>query len=196
MATNHKKKFIVALGSTSIYKRDATLKTFQEVYPNYEIEIVLLKAASEINSQPIGNEETLLGAMNRLKNTKIALEGKHYDFVVAMENGIISILNGKDTLWFDVGWIILEDAEGRQSVSVSTGVNFPNRFIAEAEHRGIQGSTVGAIIAQETGADEWNPHQYLTNGQLSRTDLLGQALKTAIGQLQKQTQLNQINSKS
>jgi inosine/xanthosine triphosphatase len=186
--SNHKEekpRLVIVLGSTSIYKKAAAEKAFHDVYPGHEIDLQLVKAPSEVNSQPVGNEETLLGARNRLKNAKKEKEGQKYDFVVAMENGVFSVLNGKETIWFDIGWIILEDAQGKQSVSFSSGVVFPTRFIFEAEHRGLQLTTVGSVIAEETGADEWNPHKLLTNNILSRPDLLDQALKIAIGQYQK-----------
>ena len=74
----------VAVGSSNPCKVDATKKAFESVFcressgesnhcgddKNYEVDIVMLSGnvESNVNDQPMGDEETKRGALNRAKN--------------------------------------------------------------------------------------------------------------------------------
>jgi len=175
----------IAIGSTSVHKIKAVEATFIKLFPGTKITSIPYKAASDINAQPIGNEETLMGARNRLNNAKKLIQTK-VDYIIAIENGIIEVKT-EPSMFYDVAWVVLEDGKsGKQSVAVSGGVQFPNDFVEQAKSKGFVTTTVGSLLAQSnTSIDEADPHNYLTNKLAPRSELLQEAIKIAIGQLQK-----------
>ncbi len=89
-------------------------------------------------------------------------------------------------MYYDVAWVVVEDAKSKQqSCAVSGGVQFPNSLVEEAGRLGFAKTTVGSLIAkQDKSIDEADPHYYLTNQLVSRTELVKAALRIALGQLQ------------
>jgi inosine/xanthosine triphosphatase len=174
----------VLVASTSQHKLGAVERVFKETYSDWEIDMEGVKAPSEINEQPVGHKEMIEGALNRIKNAKKTAKGKKFDFVVGIENGIFPIEVDGTEKWFDVAWVVIENKEDKQSLAVSAGVEFPREFIQEARKKGFKTTTVGSIIAEKTGCDGTDPHTFLTSNLASRSKLLEQALKIALGQLQ------------
>merc|ERR1719240_671852 len=109
-----------------------------------------VKAESRINEQPLGHEETLQGALNRLEHTKGLSPSA--DFYVAIENGIFCIpVNGTER-FFDLAWVVVERAcDGQQAFSHSSGLEFDSGLVHEVEGsdgKGFIGNTVGSRIAE------------------------------------------------
>jgi non-canonical (house-cleaning) NTP pyrophosphatase len=52
-----------------------------------------------------------LGAQNRLKNAKAALGGQSVDYLVSIENGIVEVNSKPNSRFFDLAWVVLEDAK-------------------------------------------------------------------------------------
>lgn len=173
----------IFVASTSAHKLAAVREASTEVFPHDELRVKGMKAASEINEQPVGHEETVRGALNRLKNLKQVIGSTRYNMLISMENGIFPVKIGDRQAWFDLGWVVVEDANGNQCFAHSTGIEFEAQFVEQAERKGFQTTTVGSIIAERTGADGTDPHAYLTAGKVGRSDMLQQTLKTALGQL-------------
>ena len=178
--TNKEIKIIV--GSTSQHKIGAIDEVFEEVFPNYQIKIRGIKTISGVNEQPVGFEEISKGAQNRLNEAK-RLTQEVYDFIIGIENGILPVESGKRVIWFDVGWVVIEDKEGEQSYGLSSGIEFPQEYVDKAKEAGFETTTVGEIIAKETGGDKTDPQSLLSRGLVSRKEMLKQALKIALGQI-------------
>jgi len=178
------KEIKIIAGSTSEHKLNAITETFREVYPNVQIIVNGVKTASEVNEQPVGFEEIFQGACNRLEETKRLVQ-EAYDFAVGIENGVFSVETGKRAIWFDVGLVIIEDKDGRQGYGLSSGIEFPQKYVDKAKEAGFETTTVGEIIAKEMGGDKTDPQSILSQGLVSRREMLKQALKIALGQLQK-----------
>jgi hypothetical protein len=52
-----------------------------------------------------------------------------------------------------------------------------------AEERGFETTTVGSVITERLGGDPTDPHSVLTNGKVTRTMTLVDALTIALQQL-------------
>jgi non-canonical (house-cleaning) NTP pyrophosphatase len=174
----------IFVASTSIHKIAATEQAATKAYPGVSIAVHGLKASSGINEQPVGNEETLQGACNRLACIRGALQGQtRYDILVAMENGIFPVvLDGKQT-WWDAGWVVVEDVGGNRGIASTTAVRLPDEDVRIAKERGFATTTVGSVIAERSGADGTDPHAHLTGGLMKRVSSLEQALLAALGQI-------------
>ena len=173
----------IFVASTSKHKVDAVKNVSQKIFVNEEVHVAGQKAASGINEQPVGNEETLLGAMNRLEALKKIIGTTVYDLLVSFENGVILVQVGGTEKWFDLGWVFVEDKSGKQGIAHSIGIEFDAQYVQEAHEKGFETTTVGSVIAAHTGADSTDPHSYLTNGALSRSQMLSDSYRAALGQV-------------
>jgi non-canonical (house-cleaning) NTP pyrophosphatase len=178
----------VFVGSKSALKLKATEGAFQQIFREHKIKVEGFDAPSDVNSQPIGNAETLLGAQNRLKHTKeiLAKQNLKFDFVASVENGLIEVVDeakGGQHVWFDLAWIVVEDANGKQGISSSGGLQFPTECVLEAQKKGFATTTAGSIIATKFGAESTNPHKFLTENFAPREIILQQATVIAIANL-------------
>lgn len=184
----------IILGSTSKHKIAALQQVFQEVYPDVQCFIKGVKALSGINEQPVGHTETLQGALHRLSHAKQLIQSESYDFVVAIENGIVPVEIEGVTQWFDVGWVIVENFAGIRAFACSNGVEMGTRYVEEARKRGFDTTTVGAVMAEQCpGLEATDPQLFLTSNLVPRSEMLKQTLKTALGELQRKQSHNDEN---
>ena len=139
---------------------------------------------SEINEQPYGIEETLLGAENRIKNMKSKLLSKNleYSLIVSIENGIIPA----GDYYIDLAVVVIEMNDGTRSVSTSCGVMFPKDDVEEARNRGFYLNTAGSVIAERIGCPSNDPHSALTGQIFNRKSLLEEAVKLCFSQILQQ----------
>jgi len=78
------KKVIVA--SRNPVKIKATEIGFKKVFPDLEFEFIGISVPSGVNDQPMNDEETLQGAINRTKNARA--EYPQADYWVGLEGGV------------------------------------------------------------------------------------------------------------
>ena len=178
----------IFVASTSEHKIGAAREAAKLAFSGKTLLVKGHKAASDINEQPVGHDETLQGALNRLAHLKELVGATRFDLLVAMENGIAVVHTEKGDMWFDTGFVIVEDANGLQGIALSTGIRFDNADVEEARGLGFATTTVGSIIAKRTGADGTDPQKMLTNKLVSRAEMMKQALLAAIGQVQTRQQ--------
>ena len=178
----------IFVGSNNGHKIAAVREAATDVFPETGLNVSGLKVHSGVHEQAVGHDETLQGAINRLAELKRLVSGTRHDLLVAFQNGIFSMRAGDKDRWFDMAWVVAEDAEGNQSLAHSTGIEFDAVDVEEARRRGFKTTTTGSVIAERTGMDATDPHTYLTNEVLSRSDILREALKAALGQLLKRSQ--------
>ena len=93
------KKVIIA--SKNPVKINATKKAFEKVFPTEQFEFIGIQVPSFVSDQPMSDEETLEGAINRAENAKLARKDAH--FWVGIEGGIETNGIGMDAF----GWIIV-----------------------------------------------------------------------------------------
>ena len=95
------KKIIVA--STNPVKINATSEAFKSVFPDQEFEVKGLSAASEVADQPMSENETFTGAINRAVNVSTQEDA---DYWVGIEGGIE--VRGDDMEAF--AWVVIKSA--------------------------------------------------------------------------------------
>ncbi len=97
------KKVIVA--SKNPVKVNATKIGFEKMFPNQVFEFVGVSVASGVSEQPLGDDETFLGAKNRADNAFVAVEGA--DFYVGIEGGVGQV-NGEMEAF---AWVFVRSAD-------------------------------------------------------------------------------------
>lgn len=94
------KKIIIA--SKNPIKIQAVKNGFLEMFPKVEMTFEGVSVPSNVNDQPIGNDETFAGAWNRAKNAQTEIANA--DFWVGVEGG--NIRHG-DTEMEVMAWIVV-----------------------------------------------------------------------------------------
>ena len=169
----------IGLASNSNLKIEAVKNAFCQLYPT--IEVVSRNTKSDINEQPIGFEETILGAENRMKHLIeiLSFEPK-VDFYVSIENGLIHVSNNK---WLDIAWIILIDADKNTKYEGSSGgILFDTQSVEESRKIGWNTTTAGAIMAKKFDCNSTDPHSFITKNRAGRRTLITNALIGLIGE--------------
>lgn len=149
----------IAVGSQNKAKNLAVKTAFERAFPGYDIKTHGFDVESGVSEQPLSNEETLDGAMNRAKNAGAQLAS--HDYAVGLEGGIVKV-NQAVML---VGWVAIYGAGSQEpGVGHSGGVLLPGRM-ADAL---FAGEELGPLL-QEMLGDEDNAirHTLGTNGILS-----------------------------
>eukprot|EP01125_Pyxidicula_operculata_P021595 TRINITY_DN8406_c0_g1_i1.p1 TRINITY_DN8406_c0_g1~~TRINITY_DN8406_c0_g1_i1.p1 ORF type:complete len:185 (+),score=14.55 TRINITY_DN8406_c0_g1_i1:91-645(+) len=176
-------KIYVAVGTTSALKVSAVKKAFTQAMPGQEIDCKGYPTASNINEQPVGWEETIKGAKNRLSNLKQITSTnneRNNDYFVSIENGIIPT-GVPDFQWIDFGWVLMEDKSGKQFGASSGGIQFSDKYVEAAKKSGFDKTTAGEIMSKELNCDSKDPHKTLTSDLVKREDFLVQAVLSCIG---------------
>lgn len=81
---------VVGIATASELKVSAVIGAFQAVFQT-TIVTKAEKVPSDINEQPVGYPETILGATNRLNHLKERVPTDAVDFYVSIENGIVPL---------------------------------------------------------------------------------------------------------
>jgi len=197
-------KLVLLLGSTSVKKVNALKNAAKSIFiNNEEIEVKSYEVESMINSQPIGYEENLQGAINRLENTKLKhinsnkdQKDLNYDYVVGIESGLVKVenkwLQTKDNpdpfQWIDIAFIVIEHKEsGMRVVEQSASLEFPNLSLEKAKTMGfykyVAGDFIERILKEEgvncENLDSKDPHSFMTDNLFPRLKIIQNAIEIA-----------------
>lgn len=96
---------IIIVSSHNPVKHQAALQGFKKMFPEEEFDLREVSTGSGVRNQPIGDDETLLGATNRAKAARLLFPGA--DFWVGIEGGI-GEENGEMTAF---AWVYVEGKE-------------------------------------------------------------------------------------
>lgn len=153
------KKIIVA--SKNPTKIQATLQGFQEMFPDETFEIEGVSVPSNVSDQPIGNEETFAGAMNRAKGAQQKIINA--DYWVGIEGGNIAD-NGEMEV---MAWIIILSKE-RMGKARTAGFYLPPRIV-ELVNEGYELGHADDIVFGVANSKQTNGSSgLLTNNVMTR----------------------------
>lgn len=135
-----------------------------------------VEAESGVNEQPVGRDEIVGGAINRIKSARLQVKADAY---ISIENGLIK--HGES--WFDYGYVrIFYLNPVTRKVSIHTGLSekceFPAKYVKIAYQRGFDTTTVGSVLA-EYGVVENGKYPHLSLSGISRFDYLAPAARKA-----------------
>lgn len=142
-------------------------------------------ANSNVNEQPIGWEEIIKGANNRMANAlAIANTEAVPRIAVVIENGMVELPANGANYFMDIGWVILRDLNtNAQYYSSSTSLSIPAELLEAVKEKGADKFTIGDVLhAQDASISPKDPHSALLGGLVSRVPLMEQAVLSCIGQ--------------
>jgi inosine/xanthosine triphosphatase len=166
-------KPLVLVGSKNPVKVACTEDGFAQAF-NRSFLVEGINAFSGVSDQPVGDEETLLGAKNRALNSqKVFPDG---DFWVGIEGGIDQDSCGM----FAFAWIVILDKNGKSSQAKTGTFYLPNK-VAELVKGGMElGKADDSVFQKENSKQEGGSVGILTHGVVDRSAYYRQAIILAL----------------
>ncbi|WP_057937101.1 inosine/xanthosine triphosphatase [Algoriphagus resistens] len=166
-------KPLVIVGSKNPVKIACTESAFTEAFATGFI-VNGINAASQVSDQPKGDEETYLGARNRVLNSKKTFP--EADYWVGIEGGI-----GEDGRgMYAFAWIYIENKSGLHG-KAKTGTFYLPKAIAELIRSGMElGIANDQFFAQENSKQNGGAVGILTRGTITRQTYYNQAIVLAL----------------
>ncbi|HCE2205637.1 TPA: inosine/xanthosine triphosphatase [Vibrio parahaemolyticus] len=159
----------VVIASLNPAKINAVKSAFQSAFPQQAFEFVGISVPSEVADQPMTNEETHRGALNRVKNAK--LEMPTADFYVGLEAGI----EGNVTF----AWMVIE-SDTHRGESRSASLMLPPEVLAQLADANELGDVMDKVFGTENIKQKGGAISLLTQNQLTRSSVYYQALILAL----------------
>ncbi|EGQ9351889.1 TPA: non-canonical purine NTP phosphatase [Vibrio parahaemolyticus] len=159
----------VVIASLNPAKINAVKSAFQSAFPQQAFEFVGISVPSEVADQPITNEETHRGAVNRVKNAKVEMPTA--DFYVGLEAGI----EGNVTF----AWMVIE-SDTHRGESRSASLMLPPEVLAQLADAHELGDVMDKVFGTENIKQKGGAISLLTQNQLTRSSVYHQALILAL----------------
>lgn len=158
------KKIIIA--SDNPTKIESTRRAFMSVFPNDELIFEGVPSESGVSAQPMTDEETLLGARNRVLAVK-ALH-PHADFWVGLEGGVDDIMGELHQF----SWTYICSADGREGKGRSATYIAPGIYRKMLIEDGMEIGQVGdTIFKMQNSKQGSGASGLLTNDIIDRVEL-------------------------
>jgi inosine/xanthosine triphosphatase len=153
------KKIIVASGNP--VKIQAALQGFQEMFPDEEFQAQGVSVPSGVSDQPIGQQETYDGALNRARNAR--KEVPNADFWVGIEGGNIKIGREMEVM----AWIVVLNHQ-RKGKARTAGFYLPPKVV-ELVNQGYElGHADDIVFGVENSKQTMGSAGLLTGGAMDR----------------------------
>lgn len=166
-------KPLIIVGSKNPVKISCTESAFTEAF-NKGFVVNGITASSQVSDQPKGDDETYLGARNRVMNAKSTFP--EADYWVGIEGGIGEDENGM----YAFAWIFIEDKSGLQGRS-KTGTFYLPEAIARLVHSGMElGAADDQFFTQENSKHGGGSVGILTHSVVTRQTYYNQAIILAL----------------
>ena len=164
----------ILIGTKNPGKIEGARLAFEKYFENVQIEGISVE--SEVSAQPV-NKEIFQGAKNRIKNLKKYAKQNNLkaDYYIASEAGITDLLGE----WIDINAVVIEDAEGYQSVGTSQGFQIPQKYVQEIKETEL-GKVMDKIFDKQQLGQGKGGINFLTRGEISRIQLTKDAFLMAL----------------
>ncbi|MCG7499853.1 inosine/xanthosine triphosphatase [Vibrio sp. Of7-15] len=159
----------VIVGSMNPAKIKAVQDAFTQCFPDTAFHFQGSHAKSLVADQPLSCEETLAGARNRVKDTKI--QYPNADYFVGLEAGIEE--------GFTFAWMVIEDKQQRGE-SRSSSLMLPPEALTEIAKGHELGDVMDNMFNTQNIKQKGGAIGLLTNNLLSRSSVYHQALILAL----------------
>lgn len=138
----------VVIASQNPVKVNTIKSSFAKVFPDQEFEYISVNIASDVPDQPIGDEQTLLWAKNRVKNARFLYPDA--EFVSAGLEWWVTI----DEQWmgWSYGWIYMESHD-KVGMAKTAMLQLPPKIV-ELLQQGIELGDADDIVFGQTNSKQ------------------------------------------
>lgn len=161
----------IAIGSTNPTKIRAVRKILRRLYPRAEF--VAIEVPSGVPGQPIGDEQTRRGAVNRARAVR---QIAHADFGVGLEAGIIETEFGMMTC----AWVAIVDRRGRLGIGGSTNMLLPPQVVKRLKAGAELGEAMDEFANIKNVKHKMGAIGVLTRGLSNRQKAYEEIVKLAV----------------
>lgn len=159
----------VIVASLNPAKINAVKSAFEASFPQQNFQFRDVSVDSEVADQPMTNDETRAGALNRVANAKRA--HKDGDYYVGLEAGI------EDSVTF--AWMVIE-SHSQRGESRSASLMLPPVVIEKLQHANELGDVMDEVFGTENIKQKGGAISLLTHDLLTRSSVYHQALVLAL----------------
>ncbi|MCA9354555.1 MAG: DUF84 family protein [Candidatus Kaiserbacteria bacterium] len=164
----------VIVGSNNPVKLEATERAFTAAFPGEQFSFFTHSAPSGVSDQPMGDDETKLGAENRAAACREAYPDA--DYFVGLEGGLILL----DDEYWTSAWMCVQDTAGKISFGRTGAFLLPPR-VSELIDQGEELGVATDIAFNETNSKhKGGAVGVLTNDVVNRADYYFQPLIFAL----------------
>ncbi|MEQ8473008.1 MAG: inosine/xanthosine triphosphatase [Marinoscillum sp.] len=163
----------VIVASKNPVKINSTKEGFQKIFPGLSFQFEGVSVSSGVSEQPMTDEETLQGAINRAQNAQKELPTA--DYWVGIEGGIDEAKDGM----LAFAWIVIISNERIGKSRTSTFYLPPK--VVELIHDGVElGHANDQVFGEKNSKHKGGAVGSLTGGVLGRTEYYVQAVMLAL----------------
>ena len=162
------------MGSKNPVKVDAVRQGFEKMFPDENFEVSGFEVASGVSDQPMGDEETFLGAKNRA--TKARELFPDADFWVGLEGGNIAHTAFEMEA---MAWMVVLD-KIKMGKARTAGFYLPQKTIALINQGYELGHADEIVFGTKNSKQKMGSTGLLTDNALTRTEFYVQAIILAL----------------
>jgi inosine/xanthosine triphosphatase len=162
----------VVVASTNPVKQEAVYAAFNKAF-EVAVDLIGVKAPSEVSDQPMTDEETKTGAINRARNAQLLAPDA--DYWVGVEGGAAMMDNDMEAF----GWMAVLHAT-KLSCTRSATFLLPDQIAAQLKAGGELGPAMDALFKEHNSKHKGGAVGLLTNGLVTREALYEQPLLMAL----------------
>lgn len=154
-------KIIVA--STNPVKINAATEGFKQFFLDEELSVEGVSVSSDVSDQPLSEEETLKGAVNRANNAEKAVPNA--DYWIGLEGG----LEEKDGEMDCFAWIVIKDKTGKLGKGRTGSFFLPEKISALVKKGKELGEADDIVFGQKNSKQGNGTVGNLTKNVITRT---------------------------
>lgn len=164
----------VVVASQNPVKINAALKGFTSMFPVSTYTASGISVPSGVSEQPLSNDETLQGALNRVQNAHRAKPGA--DYYVGIEGG----LHTDGASFQSFAWVVVMGKEGRTGKARTATYYLPEE-IAKLVRDGMELGQAGDVMFSRSNSKQHNGSTgLLTDDVVDRSTFYEQAVILAL----------------
>jgi inosine/xanthosine triphosphatase len=162
-------RWLVGVGSRNPTKVEAVRRVLEKalaenLLPVATVEIRGLEVPSGVSDQPLGEEETRRGALERAQRVLAELADEIADFGVGIEGGVVKLENGLYT----TAWCAIVDRKGNRSFGGGLIMPLPPPMVRDLEAGYELGEATDRLYSVKNSKHAGGALGYLSKGLHSR----------------------------
>lgn len=164
----------IIVSSHNPVKMGAVSDAFQTLFSSTDLDFVPVTVDSGVREQPLSDEETRLGALNRASNARLQMPDA--DYWVGLEGGLERI----DQCLLASAWMVIINAKGRLGMARTPTVPLPLAVQALVEQGIEMGEANDRVFETRNSKQAGGAFGLLTEGRMTRRDIYSQAVQLAL----------------
>lgn len=163
---------IIAIGTKNPTKVHAVQNAF---FNHFAGEFISTNVKSNVSEQPLTDDETMRGAINRARN---AIEAENGDIGVGLEGGVVKTDHG----YFLCNWGAIIDRNIQPIVASGSRIVIPDEIGIEVFSGKELGIVMDRFVEKNNVSQNEGAIGIFTNGCVNRTEMFTHVSKLLVGQ--------------